>query len=94
MQGQTGIAMENRKINFGLTEMPAQAQSGRMNTGTGTLDKMKKRAPAKWRNGVKAAKKFRLDLGKPIQGQGEGTITFASDYDPCEPAFGEAEWES
>jgi len=48
---------------------------------------------SKWGNGAKP-KKDKINLAKPIQGQGEGSLIFAPDYDPCAPAFPESDWKS
>jgi len=57
------------------------------------MQTIKKHPPVKWDNAAKL-KKSEIDLAKPIQGQGEGSVIFAPDYDPCAPAFAESEWKS
>ncbi|MDR0902897.1 MAG: hypothetical protein LBM92_09045 [Opitutaceae bacterium] len=40
-----------------------------------------------------ALRPLKIDLTKPIQGQGAGTFILAPDYDPNEPAIPLSDWE-
>ena len=58
------------------------------------MQKPKKQPPAKCWGTTPKLKTSTLDLAKPIQGQGEGSVIFAPDYDPCAPAFAETDWKN
>lgn len=57
------------------------------------MRKTRKRSPWKW-GGTAKLKTHKINLAKPVQGQGEGSVIFAPDYDPCAPAFSESDWKS
>lgn len=69
------------------TTRPNRTLSEGMNTTTLSKPKGGKRQKRSFR-------RLKLDLNKPIQGQGVGTATTADDYDPSVPAFAADEWKT
>ncbi|WP_157837233.1 hypothetical protein [Geminisphaera colitermitum] len=50
------------------------------------------RAKSKLQQRKHPVHRLKLDLSKPIQGQGIGTATTTADYDPSAPAYSADEW--